>query len=393
MKIHFLYTGSKGFPIGDAYTNRILSLAKGFINIGCKIKILIIYPGRNIGVNEKEGLFDNIPYKYMTPFKLPKNNIQRKLWGIIGILATIRFFLSKKIDSDVIICFSESYFQNRLISLVTYIKNIFFIREINEYPKAVLKKGLDGLNNYDIFLIKETNACSNALLSISTGIKEFLNQYLKDLPILVVPIVVDLERFNNLSKYSRISNYITYCGDLFGEKDGIEILIQAFAQISDNYPEIQLLLIGSTDNNKDYDSLRNKLRNLKIDNRVVFTGYIPRIKIPQLLIKSKVLVLARPDNVQAKGGFPTKLGEYLATGKPVLVTSVGDIPIYIKDKKNGFLAEPGSVKSFAAKLQEILMDYSKAEKIGIQGKKLAEEIFNPVVQSKEIVEFINHLKQ
>ena len=49
-----------------------------------------------------------------------------------------------------------------------------------------------------------------------------------------------------------------------------------------------------------------------------------------------MLVLARPDNIQAKGGFPTKLGEYLATGNPVVVTKVGEIPNYLIDGVNAF---------------------------------------------------------
>ena len=50
--------------------------------------------------------------------------------------------------------------------------------------------------------------------------------------------------------------------------------------------------------------------------------------------------MARPDSRQARGGFPTKLGEYLATGKPVCVTKVGEITVYLEDNVSAFLAEP-----------------------------------------------------
>ena len=116
------------------------------------------------------------------------------------------------------------------------------------------------------------------------------------------------------------------------------------------------------------------------------------MKIPDFLQKSAVLVLARPDNIQAKGGFPTKLGEYLATGRPVLVTTVSDIPIYIKHKQNGFLARPGSAVDFAEKLEDILSDYDMAERVGVEGKKLANTHFNNIYQAKRIIEFIDRVR-
>ncbi len=54
-----------------------------------------------------------------------------------------------------------------------------------------------------------------------------------------------------------------------------------------------------------------------------------------------------PDSKQAQGGFPTKLGEYLATGNPVCATTVGEIPDYLVDGESVYFAVPGSVDSFA----------------------------------------------
>ena len=85
MNLYFIYTGSTGFPLGDAYTNRILSLAKGLRQVGCCITILIIYPGRKLGVKEARGEFDQIPYRYMSSFNIPGSFLQRKWMGIWGI--------------------------------------------------------------------------------------------------------------------------------------------------------------------------------------------------------------------------------------------------------------------------------------------------------------------
>jgi len=97
------------------------------------------------------------------------------------------------------------------------------------------------------------------------------------------------------------------------------------------------------------------------------------------------LVLPRPDSLQAQHGFPTKLGEYLATGNPTLVTSVGEIPDYLTDNLNCYMAVPGNVESLKNKLLEIIENYQKAKKVGLQGRKTAEIYFNNIEQTKKII--------
>lgn len=86
--------------------------------------------------------------------------------------------------------------------------------------------------------------------------------------------------------------------------------------------------------------------------------------------------MARPNNRQAKGGFPTKLGEYLATSKPVVLTKVGEIPLFLTDGVNAYLSEPDNAESFAKKLDEALSNQKEARKVGLNGRHLADTVFN-----------------
>ena len=171
----------------------------------------------------------------------------------------------------------------------------------------------------------------------------------------------------------------------------MQILIEAFSRISSDFPNIKLYLIGDTSNEGEFKKLKEKISLLKIEDKVVFTGIISSDNIPHLLVNAKMLVLARPDNIQAKGGFPTKLGEYLATGNPVVVTKVGEIPNYLIDGVNAFLAQPNSVDSFATKMKFVLNNIDLANNVGLKGKELTNTIFNYKVQSKKLIDFINSI--
>jgi len=103
------------------------------------------------------------------------------------------------------------------------------------------------------------------------------------------------------------------------------------------------------------------------------------------------LLLARPNNIQAKGGFPTKLGEYLASGVPVVITNVGEISQYLTDKKNAYIAEPDNPISFASKIKEALQNYNEAKFIGEKGKEVANNVFSYKVQGRYLIEMIRKI--
>jgi len=129
------------------------------------------------------------------------------------------------------------------------------------------------------------------------------------------------------------------------------------------------------------------VENLGITKYVHFEGLVAREVITEKVLNARLLVLPRPDSLQAQNGFPTKLGEYLASENPTLVTSVGEIPDYLTDGKNSFIATPGDIVSLEEKLLEIVENYNVAIEVGKNGRKAAETYFNNINQTKNILNF------
>lgn len=117
-----------------------------------------------------------------------------------------------------------------------------------------------------------------------------------------------------------------------------------------------------------------------------------RDAIPSIIGNADLLALPRPDSKQAQGGFPTKLGEYLATGKPVCATKLGELPDYLKNNESIFFAQPGSVKSFADAMRWALSDTENASRVGLNGKKVAQKEFNKDIQAKKLHQFLLELQ-
>jgi glycosyltransferase involved in cell wall biosynthesis len=211
--------------------------------------------------------------------------------------------------------------------------------------------------------------------------------------LLHLPMTVDLERFSNATNDSisktLLQPYIAFVGVMDNKKEGVSILIDAFAKVANHFPKLNLYLFGPY--NYDTPGHLKQIEKLNLSEKIHYGGEINRNAIPSILLNAKLLVLPRPDSKQAQGGFPTKLGEYLASGKPVCATRVGEIPDYLIDNESVFFAEPGSVDSFADAISRSMNNPNQSIKVGLNGKKVAETYFNKDIQSKLLFDFLKQL--
>lgn len=201
-----------------------------------------------------------------------------------------------------------------------------------------------------------------------------------------LPMTVDFSRFKETPTYNEYKKpYIAFTGTMSNNKDGVDVLIKAFARIASDYPDYQLYLAGFW--HYDVPMQDELIANYGLQERIHRIGVLSREQIPVFIGNATLLVLSRPDSRQAQGGFPTKLGEYLATGKPVCVTRVGEIPDYLEDNMSAFMAEPGDVDSFAEAMNRALCDNNNACRVGANGQKVAEKEFNALTQAHKLSVF------
>ena len=200
---------------------------------------------------------------------------------------------------------------------------------------------------------------------------------------------VDTTRFQGLKKQPS-EPYIAYCGTASNNKDGVDQLIKAFAIVVKKYPKYKLYIIGKTPSKQQRFDNFELVKDLGIENNVVFTGVVSSSEIPQMLMNATILALDRPNNLQAKYGFPTKLGEYLQTGNPVVITRVGDIPIFLKDGESALIAEPENPNSFSEKLCWAIEHPVEAREIGKKGKQVSDFHFNSIFETKKIISIITN---
>lgn len=396
-ELKFIVIGNLTYPYSGAPTSRVHAYAKGIVEKGYKALVICTgTPFENKMPFDKSGYFEGVEYIYSAnTYVRHKNFFFRNLLRVYGSLNGILNIINLRIkyNNFAVLEFHTKFSFELVFYLITRLFRIKVIREQNEVPEIV-KSHID--NPFKKFLHKYRAKLYDGVIVISNYLKNYFSDLIKkNAKVLLIPILVDLNRFHeNTSKeiVNKYQDYIAYCGYMIGDKDGVDILIDSFNIIANKYNNLNLLLIGGGPP-ADLKRLTEKVKNLNLEDRIYFTGEISQEQVPEYLINAEILVLARPDNLQAKGGFPTKLGEYLATGNPVVVTEVGELNHYLEDNKNVFFARPSDTKSFAKRLEYVISNKAVAQTVGKNGQKIASKYFNYEKAADYLIDFINLLNK
>ena len=390
----------------NASSNRFLSLAKGLGNQGVSLKVILT--DGYLSLSEKNefniaGIKDGIEYEYVN-FITPKGIWSRRFKTYFLDFIYYRI-IAKRILQTVLqyegpIVWTTDDLRHQKISLGLKRKagcKLFI--ELNEFLD-IHKQQTVNLLQYRIaersrrlFETVTISHLDGMALMTNALMKYFITMGNPPPRLLHLPMTVDMDRFQ--SKLNSSTNiavdkpYIVYVGVLSNRKDGIDILLKAFHQISLEFSSISLQIFGPW--HPDVNFHKQFIKENGLSDRVIIHGEVDRDEIPDILLNATALVLPRPDSHQARGGFPTKLGEYLASGVVVCATKVGEIPLYLEDGISAYLAEPGSSNSFAMALRQCLSDTGKAQEIGKNGREVARKYFNMNLQAKELSVFLRLL--
>ncbi|MCF8427099.1 MAG: glycosyltransferase [Bacteroidia bacterium] len=393
----------------SAASNRLLGILNGLKSFNLEITVIILggyFSNIEFKRYQTNGSVDGISYTYLNKLK----NIslfQRRIseYIVYPILGYILFHKIKKLLSNL----NEEYFiwleydmlSFQIAHLLPANNNLKFFIELNEFPDIhkynqstkYFWQRASANKTFNFFFKKIIPRLHGMALMTETLLRYYQPKVNPKTKLLHLPMTVDLKRFDLAKTYEPIEglncSYIAFVGSMNDAKDGVNLLIEAFGLISNDYPEYKLALFGFW----AYDTSKHlyRIQELGIQDKVIYSKPIDSEKVLNLIMNSDILVLPRPDSYQAKGGFPTKLGEYLASSKPVIVTKVGEIPNYLIDQKSAFFAEPGSVESLANALKFVLFDLDKSESVGLEGRKVAEMEFSSIIQSKKLESFLKEI--
>ena len=179
--------------------------------------------------------------------------------------------------------------------------------------------------------------------------------------ITLIPNAIEVERFNGISteeakKAIGLDGRQPVIGVVanFRPVKGLFSFLDAAGMIARRIPGTEFVLVGKGPQEKE---LRARCRELGIQDRVKFLVNYP--DIPQDIASFDVAV--QPSLSES---FSNVLLEYMAAGKPIVATRVGDAEMVIEDGREGLLVKANSPEELSAAILSLCKNGSRADEMG-----------------------------
>jgi glycosyltransferase involved in cell wall biosynthesis len=141
---------------------------------------------------------------------------------------------------------------------------------------------------------------------------------------------------------------------------GIELLIEAFRNLRLSGQHARLVVIGDG----PLRALVEQAADVDGDNaRIILTGALAHDEMPQALQALDVLVAPYPE-MEHFYFSPLKVYEYMAAGKPIVASRIGQIADLLEHERTALLAPPGDVTALATALDRLRSDRELGARLG-----------------------------
>jgi glycosyltransferase involved in cell wall biosynthesis len=221
-------------------------------------------------------------------------------------------------------------------------------------------------------------ACEEATLAAASLVvvtsevdrRNLVERGIPDERLVVNPNGVDAERFARgggaeVRRRLGIADDEVVLGFLgsFGPWHGTPTLADAFGELSARRPGARLLLVGD---GPDRPEVARRLAASGAAERAILAGKIAPADVPAYLDACDVLVsphVPMPNGVEFFGS-PTKLFEYMAAGRAIAASRLGQIGDVLEHERTALLTAPGDVTELVGAIERLIDDREMRERLG-----------------------------
>lgn len=374
-----VFLGESGFPIGLAAIERITLMAKALVYAGCNVTVVCRKgvwrngEGSNVGI---EGNFEGIDYIYTSKYTSRQESFLRRNWDKLkGLYMEFKYlkYLKKNDKLHLAIITNMSILHILRYRIYSAYLNFPIVLNLVEMTSSMQGRTdlLTRVNDYflDNWIIK----LFHGALPISDRLMDYYQLVAPSRSSLKLPILCDFDKFDKLKRDNQ-ETYFLYCGSI-AYMEVIKFVIDVYNGISKNL-SVKLYMIISGGGKNSIEQLQEDINSMSNGKSIRIFSDIPYEELVDLYNHAVALLIPLRPTLQDTSRFPHKIGEYLASGNPVVTTDVGEIRNYFDDGLNALIAKSYSQVHFAEKMKYILNQPDLSKEIGLKGKNLGRKEFD-----------------
>ena len=230
-------------------------------------------------------------------------------------------------------------------------------------PAVICREGVDSIHNEPRYRFTHKRFLDKIIVPAYSIRDELMSfGFIEEKKIAVIPNGIDPEPYLKHGKnpsdlrleLSLEGKYVICVVCRPNPEKGIETLLAAAKILKDRLPPFKILIVGEGRERSEFEA---RAKELGVAEEVSFLGF--RTDVPDLLHRSDLFVL--PSYLE---GVPNALLEAMAAGKPIVATTVGDVPRMIQHNKEGVLVPPRNETELAKSIQNLIENRSVAAEMG-----------------------------
>lgn len=396
------------FPEGFASTRFVRLLSKGLFETGVKVHVLVA--AGHVGRQVSRGCIEGVTYEYAVQRRAPWHRRMPKwslaMWELVKTLQGV----TRRLDvnrEDVILYYGDSVAHLlglRIVGLAFRIPVIAFLVEWppgdvvqptwvveNDVPRYVpiLQGGALFRLNARLFY-RHVVRLSDGVIVISRFLEkkctETATSLRKNARIIRVPVLVTRKEIPAPLDPGRDDAYLVFCAHLDGYLHDALFVVKAFGLAQP--ASCNLILVGGG-SERTVDLVLREATNLGVGDRVYFQReYLSDSELADLYANAQGLLAPLYNDERSQARFPSKIADYLVSGRPVVSGEFGEVGAYLNDGESAFLSATNSVADFADKISELLSSSEKANRVGEAGRRLALREFDSQMHGVRLRRFL-----
>ena len=216
-------------------------------------------------------------------------------------------------------------------------------------------------------------SASDAIVLLSQNSKSLLTEkglgkFLENKPTYVIPCVTDLELFKVKARESIALKALKliYIGSI-GTWYMLDEMLDFFSVLKQNSPDSKFLIFTQSEKR----SITRKVKELGLENSID-VSYISHGSIPGAIAGADIGISFIKPVSSKRASSPTKIGEYLACGLPVITNSgVGDVEEMVNSERVGVVIRKFTQDEYSEKIKDV-MELLREDSISDRCRKAAE---------------------
>ena len=226
---------------------------------------------------------------------------------------------------------------------------------------------------------------ADGIITISEAFREdIIRRGAKSEKVVSVENVVDLKEMRRVEEAVKRRGYekgrrfrLVYVGGLTPSQ-GVDVPIRAVKELEGKL-DLEFIIVGD---GMELPKLRALVRDLGLEGRVVFTGWLPFEDAMSYVASADLCVRSGVRSKQLEISLPNKIFQYMYFAKPIAAADFSNVRKIINECRCGFLFEPGNHVDLAKK---IIDNMDQLDEMGRRGREYVENKMNWDIVSRKLI--------